>query len=188
MIGLAFIRKNWQALAVIAIVGVIFMRIQIIKSERDDALDTIEEMQEAALKREAEVKLLTEQGKRAVESLTQSHDEQIAQLLESKANDKKTISNLRGNLANRLRDKADNYHSIMPNDDTNQSTSADSDTATIEPEKDYRMMYLGAQSYIETLEQAGAIAAADYNLCRDYVIGEQSRIGVSEIDHKSPPN
>lgn len=185
---ITFVRNNWQALAIAAIVGFLYIRGSIIKSERDEALATINAMQEAAFKRDVEVTLLTERGKRAVEALTQSHDEQIAQLLEAKANDKKTISNLRGNLSNSLRDKADNYHSIMSNDDTNQSASTDIDTDSDRTYKDadtdYRVMYLGAQSYIETLEQAGAIAAADYNLCRDYVIGEQSRIGVSETGYK----
>ena len=180
MIGLAFIRKNWQALAVIAIVGVIFFRVQIIKSERDDALATVAAMREAVLKRDAEVALLTKQGKQAVENLQNGHVQDIQHIGAMYGREIQNISNYRDELADRLRKQSGSGGSIVSSNDAHQSASADSNTAVTEsPETDYRMMYIGAQEYIKLLEQAGAVCAADYNMCHDYVIGEQDRIGVN---------
>ena len=54
----------------------------------------------------------------------------------------------------------------LPENDTNRTASADGNTTLA--------------GRIKTLEQAGAICAADYNLCHDYVKSEQARFGVYE--------
>lgn len=180
MIGLAFIRNNWQALAIIAIAGVIFMRIEIIKSERDDAIDTIAEMHQEALKKNTEVALLKHQGKRDSDALQASYDSRITELLEINANDKKTIANYRNQLANSLRDKAKDYHDRLPADDADKIASTDSNAAATGEEslEFYRGAYIGCQTYVETLENAGMVCATDYNACKSYVDQEQKRIGV----------
>lgn len=181
MIALEFIRRNWQALAVVLIVGVIFLRVQIIKSERDDALATVAAMREAVLKRDAEVALLTKQGKQAVEKLQNGHVKDIQHIGALYGREIQNISNYRDELADRLRKQSGSGGGIVSSNDAHQSASTDSNTAVAEsPETDYRMMYIGAQEYIKLLEQAGAVCAADYNMCHDYVIGEQSRIGVNQ--------
>lgn len=180
MIWLAFIKRNWQALAIIAIAGVIFMRVQIIKSERDDALATIAEMRQEALKKNTEVAILKRQGKRDTEALQASYDSRITELLEINANDKKTIANYRNQLANSLRDKAKDYHDRLPADDADKIASTDSNATTAGDEslEFYRGAYIGCQTYVETLEKAGMVCATDYNTCKAYVDQEQKRIGV----------
>lgn len=181
MIWLTFIRNNWQALAVIAIVGVVFIRVQVIKSERDNALAKIEAMQNAALKRDAEVTLLTKQGKQAVEKLQNGHVKDIQHIGALYGREIQNISNYRDELADKLRKQSGSGGGILSSNDAHQSASTDSNTTITEsPETDYRMMYLGAQEYIKLLEQAGAVCAADYNMCHDYVTSEQSRIGVNQ--------
>lgn len=176
---LAFIRNNWQALAFIAIAGVIFMRIEILKSERDDALATIAGMQQEALKRNTEVLVSDTLGKQAVERLENQYKSKINELLEVNSHDQKTISNLRADLTARLRKQSESYNNQLPSNVANQSAGNYSDTVHAgQGENFYRQAYLGAIDYIHTLEQAGAVCAADYNFCRDYVISEQNRIGV----------
>lgn len=55
-------------------------------------------------------------------------------------------------------------------DDTNRIASRDSNTALSEP----------ISKELETCQEAGAICAADYNLCKSYVETQQSIIGVKE--------
>lgn len=58
----------------------------------------------------------------------------------------------------------------MSENDTNRITSRDSNTALSEP----------ISKELETCQEAGAICAADYNLCKSYVETQQSIIGVKE--------
>lgn len=188
MIWLSFFKQYWKAIAIAAIIAVVYIRFQIITNERDDALQTIANMQQEAIKQNARVSLLNEQGKRATDALQASHVADIQHIgaLYGKQinNDKKSIDNYRNQLASKLREQASNRDSGLPNNDTNQSTNSNGDTTDTrqseDSDTDYRMMYLGAQEYIKTLEQAGAVCATDYNTCKQYVDEEQKRIGVTK--------
>ena len=185
MIWLSFIKRNWQALAIIAIAGVIFIRVGILKSERDDALATIAEMQQAALKQAVEVKVSAQAGKRAVKTITERNKSDIQHIgglyaTEIQKRDA-SINDYRRQLANKLREQSKSSDSAMQQNDANYIAGNDSNGIPASESADdfYRKAYLGARDYIETLEQAGAVCAADYNMCRDYVLSEQGRIGVS---------
>ena len=178
--------KYWKAALILVIAAFFLVTYLIIKSERDSALKTIAEMQLEATKQDERVKVLTEQGKRETASLQASH---VAAIQHIRAlygteitNDKKAISNYRIALAEQLRKQSEGGASIVSNNDANQPARDNSDTAIArQPEDsdtDYRVMYLGASEYIKTLKQAGAVCAADYNLCKAYVDQEQKRIGV----------
>lgn len=183
---ISLIKPYWKPLALILIILVVYVRVQVIKSERDSALKTIAEMQLEATKQDERVKVLTEQGKRETASLQAAHVEDIQHIgaIYGKeiTNDKKAISNYRIALAEQLRKQSEGGASIVSNNDANQPARDNSDTAIArQPEDsdtDYRVMYLGASEYIKTLKQAGAVCAADYNLCKAYVDQEQKRIGV----------
>lgn len=182
-----FLRNYWQYIAIAAIIAVLYIRIQIITSERDSALQTIADMQQAALKKNAEVALLNAQGKQATDALQASHIADIQHIGalygQQINNDQKSIDNYRNQLANQLREQASNSDSGLPDNVTDNATGNDSNAAIVRPigpDADYKMMYLGAQSYIETLEKAGAVCASDFNLCRDYVLDNQKRIGVTK--------
>ncbi len=180
MIVIEFIRRNWQALAVMAIVAVVLIRIEILKSERDDALSTVAGLQQEAIKRNAEVTVSNQLGLQAVARLENQYNAKINELLEVNAHDQKTINDLRAGLSDRLRKQSESYNNQLPNNVTSQSAGNDSDAISLgQSENFYRQAYLGAIDYIQTLEQAGAVCAADFNYCRDYVVTEQSRIGVS---------
>lgn len=175
------LKRYWKAALILVIVAFFLFNYLFIKSQRDDALQTIADMQLEAAKKNAQVKLLTEQGKRDTSALQASYNEIVTNLLKAKDDDKKTISNLRGSLADRVRQQSDSYDRL-PNNDANQLAGNDSNglsaTETESAESFYRKAYIGTREYIETLEQAGAVCAADYNVCRDYVVQEQKRIGV----------
>lgn len=178
-----FLRNYWQYIALAAIIGFLYIRIQIVESQRDNALQTIADMQQEVIKKNTEVALLNKQGKQAIEAKIAQYDAQINELLEAKSNDQKTIANLRISLSNSLRDKAKYYHDRLSNNVADNSAGENSNTAIArqdEQDTDYKIMYLGAQSYIETLEKAGAICATDYNVCRGYVESEQKRIGITQ--------
>lgn len=177
-----FVKRNWEALAIIAIVAVVFIRIEILKSERDDALATIAGLQQEAIKRNAEVEVSNQLGLQAVARLENQYNAKINELLEVSDHDKKTINDLRAGLSSRLRKQSESYTNQLSKDVYSGPPGNDSDSVPIgqsEPPEDfYRKAYLGAIDYIETLEQAGAVCAADFNFCREYVLHEQDRIGV----------
>lgn len=179
------LREYWRPIAVGAIVAVCWWRVNTIINQRDDALKTIAELQQAAEKRNTEVKVSNEQGKRATEAKEAQHIADIQHIGALYGQQiQKNLDSYRSDLANRLRQQSKDNHDKLPDNVASEPTSTDSNSAIIRPiettESEYKMMYLGAQEYIETLEQAGSVCAADYNFCRDYVIGEQGRIGVSE--------
>lgn len=178
--AMAFIRNNWQALAIIAIAGVIFMRIDILKSERDDALATIAEMRTAALKQAVEVKVSAQAGKQAVQAVIERNKSDIQHIGGLYANEIQkrdaTINNYRRELADRLREQSNSSDSSMQTHDANITAGNDSNgVSTAES-----VNCAAEKGYISTLEEAGAVCAADYNMCRAYVVTEQQRIGVHE--------
>ena len=186
MIAIEFIKRYWQPLAIALIIGIVFIRVQILKSERDSALQTIADMQLEAIKKNTEVALLNQQGKRDTQALQEKYIADIQHIgsLYGKVinDDKKSISNYRTALADKLRQQSEDSDKRVPKDDADQPTGGDSHgnivTESEESESFYRKAYLGTREYIETLEQAGAVCAADFNVCRDYVTQEQKRIGV----------
>jgi hypothetical protein len=58
-------------------------------------------------------------------------------------------------------------------DDTNKLASRDSDATILRPVHE-------VEAELESCQEAGAIAAADYNLCKSYVDIQQSKLGVSK--------
>lgn len=188
MIWLSLLKNNWKLIAVASIALVIFIRVQIIKSERDNALATIAEMRQEAIKQSARVELLKLQGKQAVDVLNANHLADIQHIgsLYGKVinDDKASINNYRTQLANSLRAKAGDSLSTLSNNDTDRPAENNGNAADFRPLEEsaefYKSAYIGQREYIKTLEQAGSIAASDYNTCKDYVDGEQSRIGVSD--------
>lgn len=183
---ISIIRTYWKPLAIALIIAVVFIRVQTLKSERDSALQTIANMQIEAIKKNAEVALLKLQGKRDTDALQASHIKDIQHIgsLYGKVinNDKKSISNYRIALADKLRQQSEDSDSRLPSNDENRPSGGDSHgniaTESEESESFYRKAYLGTRDYIETLDQAGAVCAADYNACKAYVDQEQKRIGV----------
>ena len=183
---ISIIRAYWKPLAVALIIAVVFIRIQILKAERDSALQTIANMQLEAIKKNTEVALLKQQGKRDTDALQASHVKDIQHIgsLYGKVinDDKKSISNYRTALADKLRKQSEDSDKRVPSNDADQLAGGDSHgnivAAGEEAESFYRKAYLGTRDYIETLEQAGAVCAADYNACKAYVDQEQKRIGV----------
>jgi hypothetical protein len=186
MIAIEFIKRYWQLLAIALLITICYLRIAYIKAERDSARQTIADMQLEAIKKNAEVALLKQQGKRDTEALQASHIKDIQHIgsLYGKVinDDKKSISNYRTALADKLRQQSEDSDKRVSENDANRLAGGDSHGNIVaeseESEGFYRKAYLGAQYYIETLEQAGALCAADYNACKAYVDQEQKRIGV----------
>ncbi len=173
-----FLRNNWQAVAIAVIVAVISYRIYSIIDERNQALQTIENMRLEALKQSERVKALTEQGKRATASLQASHVENIQHIgaLYGKElqNDQKTIANYRSQLSNKLREQSESSAVRLSSNDENRPTENHSNGVSFAESQNCTT----ERDYIRTLEESGAVCAADYNICYDYVKQEQDRIGV----------
>lgn len=186
---IALFKEYWKAALILVIAAFFFIQYHIIKSQRDHALQAITEMQQETLKQSARVQLLTEQGKRDTGALQATYNEIVTYLLKGKSDDKKTIGNLRASLDGKLLKQSESYNSTVPNNDANRPSGDDSNTnvayqgkqAEIVDETSenfYKAAYMGTREYIETLEKAGAVCAADYNVCKAYVDQEQKRIGV----------
>lgn len=171
------LRNYWQYIALAAIIAVLYIRIQIVESQRDSALQTIADMQQAALKKNTEVALSNAQGKQAIDALQASHIADIQHIGalygQQINNDQKSIDNYRTQLANQLRKQSSNSNSRLPNDVTIQSTEGNCDTTTTGRSEELR-------EEVKTLKAAGSLCAADFNMCRDYVLDNQKRIGVTK--------
>lgn len=179
---ISIIRTYWKALAIALLITICYLRIAYIKAERDSARQTIADMQLEAIKKNTEVALLKQQGKRDTQALQASYNEIVTYLLKGKSDDKKTNDRLRSALADKLRQQSEDSDKRVSENDADRPAGGDIHgniaTESEESESFYRKAYLGAQYYIETLEQAGALCAADYNACKAYVDQEQKRIGV----------
>lgn len=179
---ISFVIKHLPAIILAALIAIIAWQFYSITSERDESLNTIANMQLEANKKNAQVALLKQQGIRDTKALQASYNEIVAYLLKGNKDDKKTIVSKRDDLDNRLRKQSENSAIRLPSDDENRSAGKDGYGVVItegeESEGFYKKAYLGAREYIDTLEQAGAVAAADYNACKSYVDSEQERIGV----------
>lgn len=175
-----FVRNNWQAIAVALIVAIISYRIYSIVDERDQAVQTIENMRLEAIKQSERVNVLTQQGKRATDALQASHVADIQHIgaLYGKEllNDKKSIDNYRVQLANKLRKQSESSDRRVSKNDYNKPSGDDSNGISIAESKDCTT----ETDYIRTLEEAGAVCAIDYNACYSYVKQEQSRLGVTD--------
>jgi hypothetical protein len=188
-----FIIDRWRVFLVLAILGACLLYVHSLRSQRDSALEGKTNAEKAlsahikndnflAEQRAIENKQKAIQGKLVVNRIKQlHHDDMVAIILSAngqidkvkgEANHEKQISDRTiGNFRDSVRLALEREASLaarLPKDDGNHASSTDSDTAST------------GQDYIETLEQAGAICAADYNLCRDYVQSEQERLGIEK--------
>lgn len=195
--ALSIARKNWQAIAVAVVIGIIWWRISAIVDERDDAVaalkTTTDLIRDNEIKRQAELEFSRKQGRQNVANLEAKHVDDIQHIAKQftkgwnhdNAVNRGVIANLRGELADRVREQsAENDRTRVPEDDANRLAGPDSHPGIAGPVEEsqefYRAAYHGAQQYIKTLESAGVMCAADYNMCKGYVDSEQARLGVEE--------
>lgn len=188
---------NWPALALAAVIA-LFLAWQLysITSERDEAITQLtterHNREIAVAKKEGELVALRAQAKRDKETQDKQHIEDIqhiGQQFGRELNDKQaTINRYRSDITDSVRKlQALNDHLRQSEDGASRLTGNDSDTATTGPGEEsaefYRSAFYGSQQYIDTLEQAGAICAADYNRCYAYVKSEQGRLGVELLSN-----
>lgn len=190
-----FARKNWQVIAIGVIIGLVYFRITAIVDERDEAKkslkQTTELIRDNERKRQAELEISRKQGKQNVATIEAKHLQDIQHIANQytkgwnhdNQTNRSVIASLRGELDSRLRNQsAANDSARVSEDDANRIARTNGNTSftgSSENQADfYRAAYRGAQEYIETLESAGAMCAADYNLCKSYVDSEQARLGV----------
>lgn len=180
---LLFIRQYWKVLAIVAIFSVLYVRGVYYKHE---AVKYKNEL--SAIKLQSD--LIQQQNKQEIEHAKKKAQNDLAKnnaqhvsdinliankyygmVKDEKSQHQIDINNYRNQLANSLQTESNSYQNRMSENDTNQSTSKDSYTAIA------GQCQVNEQ-YIKTLEQAGAVCAADYNYCYEYVKSQQSIIGV----------
>lgn len=193
--ALSIARKNWQAIAVAVVIGIIWWRISAIVGERDEAIAALNAQTKAIDVATAEQRAknaeLKRQGAQNVAAIEAQHIQDIQHIAKQftkgwnhdNAVNRGVIANLRGELADRVREQsAENDRARVSEDDANRLARPDGHPGAAGPGEEspefYKAAYHGAQQYIETLEQAGAMCAADYNMCKGYVDSEQARLGV----------
>lgn len=168
-----FIARHWRIILPLAIVALVLIKINALVNERDYwkklYTDLDQTIYTANQVRQAELKAAREQGKKGVVTVIAKHQDDMTKIMRKVRGDEKintrTINNYRDGLRLAIEREA-NLRARVSEDDSHRLTGTDSDTA------------LAREQYIKTLEQAGAVCAADYNLCRDYVRNEQSRLGI----------
>lgn len=198
---LSFARLNWQALAVAVLILFIWFRITVIVSERDEAIanlaKTTQLIRDNAMRAEAEKALLAKQGEaqREADKAEGIKNAQIIgnafnSLLEKSKNENRKLKIDSTATADHLRDQLREQSATiasrsLPGDDAMDATRIGGNTAlsgSIEEESAefYRQAYLGATKDLRMCKLAGASCASDFNECRAYVVGEQSRLGTEK--------
>lgn len=183
---------NWPAIALASVIA-LFLAWQFysITSERDDAITKLSTERHArdiaVAKKQGELVALRAQAKRDKETQDKQHVadiQHIGKQFGRELNDKQaTINRYRSDITDSVRKlQALNDRLRQSEDGASRLAGNDSDTAATgqgeESAEFYRSAFYGSQQYIDTLEQAGAICAADYNRCYAYVKSEQGRLGV----------
>lgn len=180
---LLFLRQHWKVLAIMAIFSVLYVRGVYYKHEMVKAKNEL-----SAIKLQSD--LIQQQNKQAIEHAKKKAQTDLAKNTAQHVSDINLIANkyygmvkdekskhqidvnsYRNQLANRLQTESHSYQNRVSENDTNQPTSKNSDTAIV------GQCQVNEQ-YIKTLEQAGAVCASDYNYCYEYVKSQQSIIGV----------
>lgn len=187
-------KLNWSAILLATLIAIICWQFYSITSERDEAitqLSTERHNREIAVaKKEGELVALRAQAKRDKETQDKQHVADIQHIgnqFGRMINDKQaTINRYRSDISDSVRKLQAINDSLRQSEDGASGLAGNnSDTATTrqgeESAEFYRSAYNGSQQYIETLEQAGAICAADYNRCYAYVKSEQGRLGVEQL-------
>lgn len=192
-----FARKNWQAIAIAVIVGVVWFRISSIVSERDEAManlkTTTDLIRDNALKAVAENELLAkqgaaqrkadqEQGIKNAQLIGNAYYEMFKDAKNEKIDSDRTANNLRDQLreqsaiiASRGRAEDDALHAAGGNGDSTIPGRVDEESAEF-----YKTAFIGAIRDLKICKLSGASCASDFNECRAYVLGEQSRIGIEK--------
>lgn len=166
----SFLRANWRVILIGLIVGACLYKLNALVNERDDYKSKYITMQAAfevaAEIRAKEIATLKANALKAQADNQAKHEAQINQIISKGKQDEKRNTIAINDYRDKLRQAIASQASVrLPKDDTNSITSSDSDTAT-------------NRAYIETLEHAGAVCAADYNYCKAYVDSQQQKIGV----------
>jgi hypothetical protein len=187
-------KLNWSAILLAILIAIIGWQFYSITSERDDYFNQLTTERHAhaiaLAKKEGELKAKLDEGKRNKKAQDAQHIadiQHIGQQYGRELNDKQaTINRYRSDITDSVRKlQALNDRFRQSENDADRLAGNDSDTATTGPGEEsaefYRKAYTGSQQYIETLEQAGAICAADYNRCYAYVKSEQGRLGVEQL-------
>lgn len=167
--------RHWRIILPLAIVALVLIKINALVNERDYwkklYTDLDQTIYTANQVRQAELKAARDQGKKDVVTVIAKHQDDMTKIMRKVRSDEKintrTINNYRDGLRLAIEREA-NLRARVSEDDSHRLTGTDSDTA------------LAREQYIKTLEQAGAVCAADYNLCRDYVRNEQLRLGIED--------
>lgn len=200
MIAIAFIKRYWQPLAIALLITICYLRIAYIKAERDEAIanlkTTTELIRDNAIKAETKNALLAEQGaqqrkedkEQSIKNAQIIGNAYYSMFKDAKDEAKKVKINSDA-AANKLRDELRQQSAIiasrgMSKDDAIYSSKINGDTAVPgrteeESAEFYRTAYIGATKDLRICKLAGASCANDFNECRAYVLGEQSRIGVT---------
>lgn len=174
---------GFQILAVVAIATIVILRFEYIKHERDVALEKLAAVEAAAEKQRSEAQQSKKQGLAQTAKLVNDWQANLEAVLKDKqgesSNAKKTIADLRTELADRLR-KANRDPIRVPQNGTDSPTSTDSDTTPVGEEsvEFYKEAYLGCVSDRADVVKAAKVCTIDYNACYKYVTENQERIGV----------
>lgn len=191
---LGFAKLNWSAILLAILIAIIGYQIYSIVDERDTAINQLtterNERKIAVAKAEAKHAQQLDEGKRNMASQQAQHLADIQHIGKQYGkvinDDQKAINTYRSAIADSLRKlQSRNDSSRISQDDARQLAEGDGNAATFRPGEEsadfYRSAYYGTREYIETLEQAGAVCAADYNACYAYVKSEQGRLGVEQL-------
>lgn len=183
--ALTLFLQHWRvliplAIAILTLIYINSLRSDIASANKQQAvaekalIDHVKSDSQAAKQREAENKLNAILARKKTDADLAKHKSELSKII-AKGQSNETVSNrVISNYRDSLRDKISSQAAIrLPKNDTNRVACTDSNTAVFRPIHEI-------EAELATCKEAGAVAAADYNLCKSYVDNQQSILGVSE--------
>lgn len=180
-----FIAAHWRIVLVVLVLAFAWLKLNALINEKEQWKQLYTSLEQTIYKakaeRDDELIAAKAKGKLDVAEVTFKHQSDIAKIIgkvdHEKAIDTRTINNFRDGLRLAIQREAE-IRSGLPGDDSGGFAGTDGDTTIAGYEKQITEL----NQYIKNLEDGGAVCAADYNFCRDYVTKEQARIGVEKTE------
>lgn len=180
-----FIATHWRIVLVVLVLAFAWLKLNTLINEAKQWKHLYESLEQtiytAKAERDDELAAAKAKGKLDVEEATFKHQSDMANIIRKagheKSIDTRTINNFRDGLRLAIQRETE-IRTGLPGDDSGGLAETDSDTTIA----GYEKQITGLNEYIKNLEDGGAVCAADYNFCRDYVTKEQARIGVEKTE------
>lgn len=188
-----FLLTYWKQVVIgfiiVVLYGLVIHYKNVAKESEDNLLKVTTRLQQYAIDQEKIVADAKAKGEKDLEENTNTNLANLqiigARYGSTIQTTQKSADNYRNELARQLQLRSNLSSNQTDKNDQNKLSETHSDTTSVggssEGSPDFwRTAYQGCREYLKIVKQAGAVCAADYNMCNEYVESQQAIIGVED--------